>query len=133
MTAGLVKDHKFLKNKSVKPATRKRYLAGAGVFIAFCFSRNLPCRTPKQLDTALEVFTNEEYFEGSSIADVRYVAWGYAWVRSLSPTKASYPKLHSALKGFKLASPEQARDALPDTLRDALCDVWLSCTDPRRP
>ena len=36
-----------------------------------------------------DILRNYEFFEGTHIAEARYAAWGYAWVKGLSLSKAA--------------------------------------------
>ena len=98
--------------------------------IEFARLHRLPLAPGPLLDSALERLANATFFEGGSVSEFRYVAWGYAHVHDLVLSRCAYPRLFASLRGWQAAAPAAQRSPLPWELVLLLCDVWLRCADP---
>ena len=119
------KDGLYLKSRSVKPITVKRYTTAAELFEAWCKRKKLSTATGKNLDIAFAKFFDHLFFQGAAIEEARYTAWGVRFVRSISIMKRDYPRLHESLNGWKNAAPNTVKDPITWEALLILCDTLL--------
>jgi len=113
---------KFLKRRSVTPATLEAYARHTALFVQYCSQHRLPRGSMEAVDRALEKYFDHLFFEGAAPYEGRYALCGYAFEFDLSAAASNFPRATRALKGWKKAAPEGSHPSMPWEAAVCICD-----------
>ena len=103
----------YPRQRSVRAPTRARYLAAASAVTEFANALKLKLKSAKDVDSVLERYITELYFDGEAVQTGRVALYGYAWRAGLPTRGTAFPLAKQALKGWGTAAPPQSRDPVP--------------------
>ena len=89
--------------------TRALYPDHVNRFKQTCARARLKPSAAKLADSALEKFLDRLFVQGSGIADTRLAVWGFGFEKAWAMTQRGFPKVHGALKDWRLAAPARER------------------------
>ena len=116
----------YLRQRSVSEKTRTEYHKHADAFFAWAGHHRVLTRDKYQLDSALECYLDDLFFEGYESYTARYTIWGIGFVRDLIVSARELPKAHRALRGWAEAAPELGRMPAPWFAVAVGCDALSS-------
>jgi integrase len=106
----------YLRRKTIKPATQKRYLKAYNSFKSRCLQLKLKTTTDAEIDLALDQVVVDEFLDGHLQQQARNMIYGTAW--ALSKPANLFPLAKSSLQGFEAVAPSAMID--PATWEEAL-------------
>ena len=111
-------------SRSIGVATQQAYRRAVAELTRWCENRKL-CLSIESLDEILEQYFDFLYFAGSLLRDGRYAMYGFAFLYDVPMDKTLLPRAFGAPRGWKICSPETARDAEPWEVAVAVA-AWLA-------
>ena len=103
----------YLRRRSVRAPTRARYLAAASAVAEFACALEFKLKSTKDVDSVLERYMTELYFDGEAVQTGRVALYGYAWRAGLPTRGTAFPLAKQASKGWGTATPPQSHDPVP--------------------
>jgi hypothetical protein len=124
----VVKTVSYLKQRSVKPITVRRYTEACEKFDEWRTGTGKLVGTTR--DDTLAAYLDVLFFKGEPVSAGRYATYALRFMQDWSVSKADFPNTHAALKGWRLAAPALARDPMPWQALLLLVHVLLEYVGP---
>lgn len=78
----------YLRQRSIRPESEKRYKLGHSIVMRSAADCRMNTTTDETADKLFEKIADAVYFKGLGLGDFRHVVWGFAWVEVRAVPKA---------------------------------------------